>query len=443
MAEPRRHAVADGRHLRLLRRYLSGTTTALAAGHEQGLAPGGGTGKQGGIARAGGGIAVEDENVLAVVLCAHPGDVEEGYRGAAQRFAHGTVSLVVLLPRPGGRGEVDDRFRPAGPVHAQSVEHLSVLFVVRTPQVFAQLRPEAELAAAAPRHAVRNQPVVDRTPLRGRELAQGVEVAVVVEEAIVRVQGLCVRAAGHAGGETGTLHLDSVAAHVHRVEPAGPPVFPDVVGVEDNVAVHHGNALARLPQHFVPLREVAHQGVRLPGIADDVAGHTELGEGDEIERQFPRLLDHVLHARDVAVRPPRPHLHLGEPDARKRSRHVQFRPREAPTAPAIRSRGGHCMPDGALDGGTVITRGASSLANGFPPARGSGIRFVVTMRTWVQPFHSPEGTSRWRTPPGVTCRHSLDERESISSTPSALEARLRPAPNGPAGTECPFRKVSH
>ena len=258
MAEPRDHAVADCGVLGLHGRHFARALARVVARHEQRFPPGRGAGDQGGVRCVRGGIAVEHEDVLAVVERADLVHVEQGKWGAAQNFTHGAVALVVLLPGPGRGGEVDDRLGAALAIHAQGVEHLTVVLVVLAPQVLAELHSEAELAAFPPRHPVGNQPVRDRAPRPGRELAERVKVPVVVEEAVVGLQGLRMRASGHSRGQAGTQDRVSVPAHVNRIELADPPVFAKPFGIERDVAVDHGDTLARRAQHLVPFRKIAH-----------------------------------------------------------------------------------------------------------------------------------------------------------------------------------------
>ncbi len=84
-----------GLAVRLQRRHL-----ARADAH-QCLAPGRGPRHDLAAGAVGGGVPVEHQDVLAVVLGADAVDVVEGHWRAGEHAAHHPVALVALLPRPG------------------------------------------------------------------------------------------------------------------------------------------------------------------------------------------------------------------------------------------------------------------------------------------------------------------------------------------------------
>ena len=64
-----------------------------------------------------------------------------------------------------------------------------------------------------------------------------------------------------------------------------------------------------------PLADVDER-VDLPGVPEDVAGHTHLGKGDDVQAALARFADEREHTLDVEIRTPRPDVQLREPDAR-------------------------------------------------------------------------------------------------------------------------------
>ena len=266
------------------------------------------------------GVPVEHQDVLPVVLRADLVDVEERHRRARHRLAHHAVALVVLLPGPGRRGQVDHEVG-AGPVPGpQGVERLVTVAVVLVPDVLAELHPEPE-GAASGRDLVGDGPVGNAGAGLAGNLAQRVEVPVVVEEPVVRMQGLRMHAVGEGGGEARALDEAPVVADPCRVELSYPTVLADRGAVERDVAEHDGDPVARLADRVAPALEVLDQRVDLPRIAQDVAGDAHLRERHDRRPRRTRPLDEAEHRLDVEVRPAGAHLHLRERDRREAVRH--------------------------------------------------------------------------------------------------------------------------
>ena len=288
--------------------------------YQQRLAPGrrpAGDGAVGAVATR---IAVEHQDVLAVVLRPHLVHVEERHRRARHRLAHHAVALVVLLPGPGRRGQVDDEVGPRPMPGAQRVEGFVAVAVVLVPDVFTELHPEPHHAAGAREVAgdvVGDHPVGDGSIGLRRDLAQGVEVTVVVEEPVVRVQRLRMHAMGQRGGQSRPLHEAPVVTHPCRVELPDPAVFADGVAIDRDVAEHDGDAAARVADLGAPALVVLDERVDLPGVAQDVPRDAHFGKRDDRRPRIPRSFDETEHGPDIEVRPPRAHLHLRQRDGWK------------------------------------------------------------------------------------------------------------------------------
>ena len=138
--------------------------------------------------------------------------------------------------------------------------------------------------------------------------------AVVVEEAVVRMQRLRVDAVRQARRNALPAHVLPIVADVHRVVLAEAAVFPDLIAVHRNVAEEDCDAFTRLPDDFAVRGEVLDQRVDLPEIADQIAAEAHLREDDNLSPGRASLVDVAQHFGCVEVRTPRQHLHLDEGD---------------------------------------------------------------------------------------------------------------------------------
>ena len=187
--------------------------------------------------------------------------------------------------------------------------------VVLVPDVLAKLHPEPDDAAPG-RDLPGNHPVRDTGVGLAGNLAQRVEMPVVVEEPVVRMQRLGVHPVRKARRQPGAFEESSIVAHPRGVELAHPPVLADAFAIDRDVAEHHRDAAARVADGGAPALVVFDQRIDLPGIAQDVARNAHLRERDDRRPRLARPLDEPEHRLDVEVRPSGAHLHLYERDGR-------------------------------------------------------------------------------------------------------------------------------
>ena len=199
---------------------------------------------------------------------------------------------------------------------AQGVERFVAIAIVLVPDVFAELHPEPHDAAAG-RDVVGDHPVADAGIGLCGDLAQGVEVPVVVEEPVVRVKRLRMHAVGQRGGQARPLQEVSVVANPRRVDLPDPAVLADGFAIDRDVAEHDRDPAARIADFVAPALVVLDERVDLPRVAQDVPRDAHLRERDDCRPRLPCPLDESQHGGDVEVRPPRAHLHLRERDGRK------------------------------------------------------------------------------------------------------------------------------
>ena len=320
--------------------------TGVPVQHEHRLAPGRGAAGEGAVGAVSARVPVEHQDVLSVVLRADLIDVEERHRRVGHRFAHHAVALVVLLPRPRRGGQVDDETGAGAMPSPEGIERLEAIAVVLMPDVLAELHSEADDAVAG-RDLVGDHPRRNvRIGLAGN-LAQRVEVPVVVEEPVVRVQCLRMDAVRKGRGQTLALDEPPVMADPRRVELAHATVLADRLSIDGDVAEHDDDSAACVADRLAPALVVLDQRVDLPGIAQDIARNAHLRERDDRRLGVPRPVDEPEHRIDVEIRPPRPHFHLREGDGGTFVGHFSARSQRgrARAALPVRSPGRHACLD--------------------------------------------------------------------------------------------------
>ena len=199
---------------------------------------------------------------------------------------------------------------------AQRVERLVTIAVVLVPDVFAELHPEPDDAALG-RDVVGDHPVGDAGVGLAGDLAQRVEVPIVVEEPVVRVKRLRMHAMWKARGQSRSLDEASVVTYPCRVELPDPAVLPDDIAIDHDVAEHDGDPAACIADRGAPALVVLDECIDLPRIAQDVARDAHFRERDHRGLRLACALDEPEHGLDIEIGPPRAHLHLRERDDRK------------------------------------------------------------------------------------------------------------------------------
>ena len=175
---------------------------------------------------------------------------------------------------------------------------------------------------------------------------------IVVEEAVVGVQGLDVNAIGECGRDRPPGVL-AVRTDQDGVVFAQAAILADPLGVDHDVPEDDGDALAGGADVFAVAGEILHQRVQLPQIADDVAADAEFGEDGYLRPPVSGSADELHHPGRVQVGKTRPDLHLHQGDGGE---------------PGFRHGG---LPVGEMGRG-VRTRSPKQLCPGSPSSRADG-----------------------------------------------------------------------
>ena len=259
-------------------------------------------------------IAVENDDILTVVLRPDLIDVKNRNGRTAQNLPDNPVALQILLPRPGRRRQIEERLRPTVVEHAQRIQSIFSVAVVLAPYIFTELHAERKRPAVPQADLKGPDPVVNRSPASIGEFPERVEVAVVVEEPVVRMQRLGMHPGGQPGRDLVARHIAAVGADVDGIVLSYPAVLPDVRPIHRYVPEEYGNVLTGFPDRFAVCREILNERIHLPQVAQDIAGNAEFRKNDQFRALCPPFVDVMQHPIHVQIRACRLHIHLDQSD---------------------------------------------------------------------------------------------------------------------------------
>ena len=239
----------------------------------------GGGGDEGAVAIVGGGAAVIGEDVLAVVLDADVVAIDKRYACLPRLGAEETVALFVFAERIGGAGQVAEQHSA---VVGERLRHVEV--IVFCPAVLAEHQADAQRFAAEG-ELQGLQSAADAGVFLGAELLQAVEMAAVVELAVVG-QGVFDDEASAliAADEPAVMAGEGCVVFAHA------SVLVELACFDGDAAEHDADVLAVQCDLLRIIFAVIKKALLLPKVTDEIAGQRHLGQQQDVRLAAARFV---------------------------------------------------------------------------------------------------------------------------------------------------------
>ena len=236
-------------------------------------------GDEGAVAIVGGGAAVIGEDVLAVVLDADVVAIDERYACLPRLGAEETVALFILAERIGGAGQVAEQHSA---VVGERLRHVEV--IVFCPAVLAEHQADAQRFAAEG-ELQGLQRAADAGVFLGAELLQAVEMAAVVELAVVG-QGVFDDEASAliAADEPAVMAGEGCIVFAHA------SVLVELACFDGNAAEHDADVLAVQCDLLRIIFAVIKKALLLPKVTYEIAGQRHLGQQQDVRFAAARFV---------------------------------------------------------------------------------------------------------------------------------------------------------